>query len=95
MNRLNPTAEAILGLIPTPNVPGTSTGLNNFIIPTYSKVQYSQQVGRVDHLISQTERLSARGERNGDEAPGGPTGFLGTLAYGAGYAARIEAGASI
>jgi hypothetical protein len=92
VNRLNPTALAIMNLIPLPNAPGTSTGLNNFIIPTYSKVQYSQQVGRVDHVINQTERLSLRGERNGDEAPGGPTGYLGTLAYGAGYARKNRGG---
>jgi hypothetical protein len=91
-NRLNPTALAILNLIPLPNAPGTATGLNNFVEPSYNKVQYSQQVGRIDHLISQSERLSMRGERNGDEAPGGPTGFGGTLAYGAGYARKNRGG---
>ena len=92
VNRLNPSALAIMNLIPLPNAPGTSTGLNNFIVRTYSKVQYSQQVGRIDHQINQSERLSMRGERNGDEAPGGPTGFLGTLGYGAGYARKNRGG---
>ena len=91
-NRLSGPALAIMSLIPQPNAPGTLTGLNNFIVPTYAKVQYSQQVGRIDHFFSQTERLSLRGERNGDEAPGGPTGFLGTLGYGAGYARKNRGG---
>jgi hypothetical protein len=92
VSRQNPTALAIMGLIPLPNQAGTSTGLNNFVIPTYNKVQYSQQVGRVDHLLSQSERLSLRGERNGDEAPGGPTGYGGTLAYASGYARKNRGG---
>lgn len=91
-NRLNPTGQAIMNFIPLPNAPGTSTGLNNFVVPTYSKVQYSQQVGRIDQYFSQNERLSLRGERNGDEAPGGPTGYLGTLAYGAGYSRKNRGG---
>jgi hypothetical protein len=91
-NRLNPTALAILNYIPLPNAPGTSTGLNNFVTSTYNKVQYSQQVARIDHYINQGERLSLRGERNGDEAPGGPTGFLGTVGYAAGYARKNRGG---
>jgi hypothetical protein len=91
-NRLNPAGLGITAFIPLPNAPGTATGLNNLIVPTYSKVQYSQQVGRIDHYISQNERMSLRGERNGDEAPGGPTGFLSTLGYGAGYARKNRGG---
>lgn len=91
-NRLSPTGLAIARFIPLPNVPGTLTGLQNFVEPTYSKVNYSQQVARIDQYINESERLSLRGERNGDEAPGGPTGYGGTLAYGAGYARKNRGG---
>ncbi len=90
--RLNQTGLAIANFIPKPNAPGTVTGLDNFVQPTYSKVNYAQQVARIDHFISTGERLSLRGERNGDQAPGGPTGFAGTLAYGAGYARKNRGG---
>ncbi len=91
-NRLNPTALAILNFIPLPNASGTSTGLNNLIVPSYSKVGYTVAVGRIDHVVSEKEKLSARAERNGDNAPGGPTGFLGVLATGSGYARKNRGG---
>ncbi len=91
-NLLNPTALAIQNFIPLPNAPGTSTGLNNLIVPTYNKVGYTQIIARIDQYISERERLSARFERNGDTAPGGPTGYLGPLATGAGYARKNRGG---
>jgi hypothetical protein len=91
-NRLSPTGLGIASFIPPPNAVGTATGLNNFVVPTYSKVNYSQQVGRIDQTLGQNNRLSLRGERNGDLAPGGPTGYFGTLAYGAGYARKNRGG---
>ncbi len=91
-NRLNPVGLALLNFIPLPNAPGTSTGLNNFIVPSYNKVGYTIGIGRVDHYLSDKERVSARFERNGDNAPGGPTGFLGPLATGAGYARKNRGG---
>jgi hypothetical protein len=90
--RMSPVGLAIMGYIPPPNAPGTSTSLNNFLQPTYSPLQYSQQVARIDHYVSPSERISLRGARNGDECPGGPLGYLGTLAYGALYARKNRGG---
>jgi len=90
---MNPTAQAILnGFIPKPNFTATLTGLNNLVVASYNKVNYSQQVARIDHFLSDKEQLSLRGERNGDEAPGGPSGYLGTVGYLAGYARKNRGG---
>ncbi len=43
-NQINPTAQAILNFIPLPNAAGTSTGLNNLNVPTYSKVGYTETI---------------------------------------------------
>ena len=55
--RLNPTGLAIAGLIPLPNAPGTATGLQNFIEPTYNlRVPNSRNQSAFDSAICMVSR---------------------------------------
>ena len=91
-DRISPVARALMNYIPLPNAPGTSTGLNNFIVPSWSKVGYTEVIARIDHYLSERHRVSARFERNGDTAPGSPTGFLGPVASSPWYARKNRGG---
>lgn len=91
-NRIDPVARNLLNFIPLPNVAGTSTGLNNYVVPSYNKVGYNVSIGRIDHSISDKHKLALRALRNGNFSPGGPTGFLGPIATGADFARKNRTG---
>lgn len=57
---LNPTAEAILGMYPLPNVPGSATGANNLNAVYKLPKDADQYSMRIDHRISDKDSLFGR-----------------------------------
>jgi carboxypeptidase family protein len=61
LNRIDPVAQKILDYIPLPNQPGNSQGFFNFFnSPNTRTDEYDQFAVRIDHNLSETNKLSAR-----------------------------------
>jgi hypothetical protein len=63
-NRLNPIGVALLNLYPLPNQPGNADGTNNFFNAGKALEDYWSTVGRVDHTISEKDRVFVRFHRD-------------------------------
>jgi hypothetical protein len=63
-NRLNPVGKAILNLYPLPNQPGNADGANNFFLTGKAIENYWSTISRVDHVISDKNRMFVRFHRD-------------------------------
>ncbi len=65
-NRINPTARALLALIPDPNVPSTNTARapNRFAVTSPNIQNTRQETIRIDHNFTATHRLTGRYTRD-------------------------------
>ena len=84
-SRLNPIAQAYMQYFPAPNVPGTSTGLNNDVSDPITHRVFRNNFGRMDFNVSDRQKIfwdirsteySSTGDQNffnniatGDEGP--------------------------
>jgi len=59
-SRLDPLAQKLLRYWPEPNVAGSRDGSQNYFRPTRSHNEMGSHTGRIDHALSQTQRLSGR-----------------------------------
>ncbi len=59
-SRLDPLAQKFLSYWPEPNLPGSRDGQQNYFRPTPSRNEMGSHTGRLDHNLSQTQRLSGR-----------------------------------
>ena len=57
---LSPVGLALAALYPLPNQPGTKDGQNNFFYPDVRRISSDSHVGRLDHSISENNRLFLR-----------------------------------
>ena len=58
--QINPVSQAILNLVPLPNIPGAAPGQNNYINLDTKRVQIDQFTVRVDQKISDRNQLFGR-----------------------------------
>ena len=56
-NRLNPIAQAYMQFFPAPNVPGTSTGLNNYVSDPITHRVFRNNFGRMDFNLSDRQKV--------------------------------------
>ena len=59
-NRLDPMAQRLLGMLPEPNVAGTPQGNNNYNTTSENSNDFYQNMGRLDHVISDRHRIFGR-----------------------------------
>ena len=59
-NRINPVAAKIAGLWDLPNQPGNADATNNYTMAKNAQDTYWNHLARVDHNISQSQRLYGR-----------------------------------
>lgn len=59
-SRLDPAAQKLLSYWPEPSITGTADGLNNFVYPSRSRNQFVTNTVRVDEILSERQRLSAK-----------------------------------
>jgi len=59
-SRLDPLAQKLLNYWPEPNVAGSADGSQNYFRPTRSRNEMGTHTGRIDHNVSQKQRLSGR-----------------------------------
>lgn len=59
-SRLNPLAQKLLSYWPEPNVAGRADGSQNFFRPIRSHNKMGSHTARIDHALSQSQRLSGR-----------------------------------
>ena len=57
-SRIDPMARKIVAYYPLPNASGTVDGRNNYSDPKPRRIDYHAQITRLDHAVSQTNRLS-------------------------------------
>ena len=65
VSRLDKTALNILKFYPVPNTAGSAGGVNNYSIPSLELNRYWTNSFRVDHIISDKNRIFVRGTANG------------------------------
>ena len=89
-NRISAVAKNILSYYPTPNYPGTNTGLNNYFNNTVRSDTFGSYLGRFDWTVSDRHRLffnmrnNDRTENRGNVFQNELTGnFLGRVNWGA------------
>lgn len=58
--RLDPVAARVRSLYPAPNAAGTASGANNFVGNGSAPNTQDQYTGRLDHAISQSQRIFGR-----------------------------------
>jgi len=58
--RLDPIGSRLATLYPAPNVSGAVSGGNNYRLNTANRLTANSFIGRLDHSISSTDRLTAR-----------------------------------
>ena len=58
--RLNPLAQKLLAYWPEPNAAGSTDGRQNYFRPSLTHNQMGSHTSRIDHAISQSQRLSGR-----------------------------------
>ncbi len=81
-NRINPMARQLLNYWPLPNVVGSSEGRNNYTDPQPNEEPYWSLMSRLDHAISNKQRLYASITRMhldsvfSDPFHNGATGFM-------------------
>jgi hypothetical protein len=63
-NRINPIAQKILSYYPLPNQPADGSGQNNFFYSNPRHDTFNSESVRVDHVISDKQRVFARYTRN-------------------------------
>ncbi|MBL8215406.1 MAG: TonB-dependent receptor, partial [Bryobacterales bacterium] len=63
-NRISPIAKNLLALYPLPNQPGAANGANNYFLSGKAIENYWTTIGRVDHAISDKDRLFVRLHRD-------------------------------
>ena len=63
-NRLSPIGIKILSLYPSPNQAGTNDGRNNYFMSGKAIEDYWTTIGRIDHVISDKDRIFIRGHRD-------------------------------
>ena len=63
-NRIDPIATNLLALLPTPNLPGTADGTNNFTRPELATDKYYNHIFRIDQNFSENHRFFFRGNYN-------------------------------
>ena len=68
-NQINPAAAAIAKLWDQPNLPGTTSGLNNYTMGMNSRDTYYDHIGRVDYYASDKERLYFRADTTSNARP--------------------------
>jgi len=56
-SRIDAAAKLLLPYYPIANTAGTVDGIGNFVYPDVSPQGYDSEMGRVDHVISQSQRL--------------------------------------
>ena len=59
-DRIDPVAAHVRSLYPAPNAAGTSSGANNFVGNGSAPNTQDQYTGRLDHSISQSQRIFGR-----------------------------------
>ena len=59
-SRISPIAKSILSLYPAPNTTGLAGGVNNFVKTIAPLDKYCHHTARVDHMISDKQRLYGR-----------------------------------
>jgi hypothetical protein len=64
-SQIHTTASKIMdAYFPAPNVTGTNDGTNNYVVPLIEKNRFMSHVFRVDHNVSNNNRLFVRGSLN-------------------------------
>jgi hypothetical protein len=63
-SRINPVAKNLLALYPLPNQAGAPNGANNYFLSGKALEDYWTTIGRVDHAISDKDRLFVRLHRD-------------------------------
>jgi hypothetical protein len=63
-NRINPIAQKILNFYPLPNEAGNASGQDNYVYENPRSDTFNSESIRVDHVISQKDRLFGRYTRN-------------------------------
>ncbi len=58
-SRIDPMAAKIVSYYPLPNASGAVDGRNNYSDPKPRRIDYHAQMLRLDHVLSQTNRMSA------------------------------------
>ena len=56
-SQLSPIAQAYLKLMPSPNLPGSANGLNNYASTAATPDDFSNQLGRLDYNVSARDRV--------------------------------------
>ncbi len=89
-NRINPVGQALLNYYPLPNLPGTAGGFNNYVnTPDSQEDQYNSTAVRIDHQISDNQKLAGvwfRNVRNQlNPAAGFPYPATPSTSAGSGY----------
>ena len=65
VDRMNPVALALLSAMPRSNAPGTITGANNYYAsPSLGHYRYNSYLSRIDHHVSERQRLSVSHSAN-------------------------------
>ncbi len=59
-SRISPIAKSLLALYPQPNQAGQAGGINNFYRDTPSPENYYNHIARIDHVISDRQRIYGR-----------------------------------
>ena len=63
-NRINPIAQKVLSFYPLPNEPANGSGQDNYVYENPRSDRFNSQSIRVDHVVSQKNRLFGRYTRN-------------------------------
>jgi Carboxypeptidase regulatory-like domain len=64
-DRINPIGQRLMSYFPLPNVPGTPGGFNNYVnTPNSQQDQYNSTAVRIDHQLSETQKLNGVWFRN-------------------------------
>jgi hypothetical protein len=63
-NRINPIAAKVLSFYPLPNEPANGSGQDNYVYENPRSDTFNSQSIRVDHVVSQKNRLFGRYTRN-------------------------------
>jgi Carboxypeptidase regulatory-like domain/TonB dependent receptor len=76
IDRIDPVAKKFLDFIPLPNQPGNAQGFNNFFdSPNARTDEYDQFTTRIDHNLSERQKLSGRWLRNNRHEVRGLAGY--------------------
>src|SRR5262245_1196240 len=63
-NRINPIAQKVLNSYPLPNEPANASGQDNYVYENPRSDKFNSQSIRLDHVVSQKNRLFGRYTRN-------------------------------